>query len=140
MSILRTFAIGVAIAILTSCVTVSRHQFAAPSRDWQTRSGQLLYRNAKTTLIGEVVVRFSNGGEFELTFSKGPGATLLAIRQDPTFAEIKGVLAGRGWSGPIDRAPPQLRAWLLMRDKLVHGKDRQSVRYAAGPESFLFRF
>jgi hypothetical protein len=51
-----------------SCATTSTHQFAEPARDWQTRTGQLLYRTAKTTVIGDVVDRFSKAGEFEQTF------------------------------------------------------------------------
>ena len=129
-----------------------RHQFANSAQDWQTRSGQLLYRNATTTLIGEVLVRFSANGDFELTFSKGPGLTLLTLRQDATFAQVKGAMAGPGWSGPIDRAPPQLRGWLGLRDKIVQAQDRQprnnrgsrtvseSIRHTAGPETFLLRF
>src|SRR6266581_9302405 len=72
----------VCIVALTGCATTSTHQFAEPARDWQTRSGQLLYRTAKTTVIGDVIVRFSETGDFELTFSKGPGVTLFIVRQD----------------------------------------------------------
>jgi hypothetical protein len=125
---------------LISCATISRHQFAEPTAAWQTRTGQLLYRTAKTTLIGDVFVRFSKDGDFELTFSKGPGVTLLSLRQDVSFAEVKGGLAQRGWSGPIDRAPPQLRGWLGLRDAIVHAQDRDLVRYVAGAETFLLRF
>ena len=122
------------------CTTTSRHQFAELKADWQARSGQLLYRTAKTTVMGDVFVRFSNAGDFELTFSKGPGVNLLALRQDSTSAEIKGPLAGRGWSGPIDRAPQQLRGWLGLREKIIHAQDRQQVRHVSGSETFLFRF
>ncbi|HYR23232.1 MAG TPA: hypothetical protein VEP30_09970 [Chthoniobacterales bacterium] len=135
---------------LTSCATTSTHQFAEPARDWQTRTGQLLYRNPKTTVIGDVFVRLSKASDFELTFSKGPALTLLVLRQDATFAEIKGPLAGRGWSGPIERAPQQLRGWLQLRDKIIHalataslsggGQDRHQVRHVSGSETFLFRF
>jgi hypothetical protein len=125
---------------LTSCATGSHHQFAEPVGGWQTRTGQLLFRNATTTLIGEAIVRFSNGGEFELTFSKGPGVTLLVLRQDRTFAEVKGALARNGWSGPIDRAPAQLRGWLQLRDKLIQAQNRKTVRVTADGETFLFRF
>jgi hypothetical protein len=135
----RNGGIGM-ILILSSCAMSSHHQFAQPSQDWQARSGQLLYRTAKTTLIGEVFVRFSKNGDFELTFSKGPGVTLLLIRQDASFAEVRGALAGPGWSGPANQAPKKLRPWLGLRDQLSRSQDRQSVRYVAGPESFLFRF
>lgn len=138
-SLSRKGGIGM-ILILSSCAMISRHQFAQPSQDWQARSGQLLYRTAKTTLIGEVFVRFSKNGGFELTFSKGPGVTLLLIRQDAAFAEVRGALAGPGWSGPANQAPKRLRPWLGLRDQLIRSQNRQSVRYVAGPESFLFRF
>src|SRR5438067_2326804 len=83
-------AMALAIVGLTSCAVLPHHQFAEPSQDWSSRNGQLLYRNARTTIIGEVVVRFSRAGNFELTFSKGPGLTLLLIRQDPNFVRISG--------------------------------------------------
>jgi hypothetical protein len=126
--------------LLTSCATTPSHRFPEPSPDWKTRSGQLLYRNAQTTLIGDVVVRFSREGDLDLVFSKGPGLTLLAIREDASFAQIKGPLAGRGWWGPIDRAPLQLRGWLGLRDQLVRAPRQKSVRYTSGTETFLFHF
>jgi len=149
-SVVRSLALlGMTIFIM-SCATTSTHQFSEPKADWQTRTGQLLYRNPKTTVIGDVFVRFSKAGDFELTFSKGPGLTLLVLRQDASFAEIKGPLAGRGWSGPIERAPQQLRGWLQLRDKIIHalataspsggGQDRHQVRHVSGSETFLFRF
>lgn len=125
---------------LMGCATISQHQYAEPERDWQSRSGQLMYRTANTRFIGDVVVRFSKNGDFELTFSKGPGVVLLSLRQDANFAEIKGPLARRGWSGPVGQAPPQFQAWLQLRDKIVRSQDRQVVRQVAGAESFLFRF
>jgi hypothetical protein len=140
----RPYLIWIAIALsivdLTSCTTVSRYQFAEPAGNWDVRSGQLLYRTAGTTLIGDVIIRFSKTGDFGLTFSKGPGVSLLSLRQDASFAEIKGPLAQSGWSGPIDHAPQQLRGWLGLRDKLIRSQDRQSVQYIAGNETFLFRF
>jgi hypothetical protein len=99
-----------------------------------------MYRTPNTTLIGEVLVRFSKAGGFELTVSKGPGITLLSLRQDATFAEVKGALARQGWSGPVIHAPPQLRGWLGLRDQFLHAPDRRTLRYASGNETFLFRF
>jgi len=130
----------VCLVALTSCATTSTHQFTQPARDWQTRTGQLLYRNPKTTVIGDIIVRFSRNGDFELTFSKGPGVNLLFLRQDASFAEVSGPLAGRGWSGPIDHALPQVRAWLELRNKIVQAKDRHQVRHVSGSETFVFRF
>lgn len=124
---------------LTSCETV-RHHFLDPSRDWQARNGQLFYRGKKTALIGEVLVRFSKAGDFELTFTKGPGIALLEVRQDAKFASVKGPLARGGWSGPNAEAPPRLRGWLQLREVLMASIEKTSVDYSAGRESFRFRF
>jgi hypothetical protein len=132
--------LAIASLCVTTCATISHHQFSEPTANWQTKTGQLMYRTATTTLIGDVIVRFSKAGDFELTLSKGPGVVLLSLRQDAGFAEVKGPFARGGWSGPVERAPQQLRGWLGLRDKLIHSQDRQSVRYVAGDETFLFRF
>jgi hypothetical protein len=99
-----------------------------------------LYRGPRATLIGEVFVRSSKKGDFELTFSKAGGITLLALRQDENFAEVKGALARMGWKGAANHAPKPLRAWLELRDVLMHAQDQKSVRHVAGNETFLFRF
>jgi hypothetical protein len=99
-----------------------------------------MYRAPGTTLIGEALVRFSKPGDFELTISKGPGITLLSLRQDATFAEVKGGLTAKGWSGPVEQAPPQLRGWLGLRNQFLHAPDKKTLRYVAGNETFLFRF
>ena len=91
-------------------------------------------------LIGDALVRFSNTGDFELTVSKGPGITLLSLRQDGAFAEVKGAFTRQGWSGPTSQAPPQLRGWLALRDQFLHEPNQKVLRYAAGDETFVFRF
>ena len=131
---------AIAIVDLTSCATTSRHVFVEPANRWQTRSGQLLYRAPQVTLIGDVLVRYSKSGDFELAFSKAPGITLLTLRQDAKFAEVKGPLARTGWAGPVDRAPKQLRGWLELRHKIASAQDQRSVRYTSGGETFLLRF
>jgi len=125
---------------LTSCATVSHHQFTEPTTGWQTRTGQLMYRSAKATLIGEAVVRVSKTGDFELTLSKGPGITLLSLRQDAAFAEFNANFTGQHWFGPVAQAPPQLRAWLALRDQFLRTPDQKTLRYVSGSETFLFRF
>ena len=132
--------LAIAVFCVTSCATISRHEFSEPTAGWQTKTGQLMYRSSQTTLIGEALVRFSKTGDFELTLSKGPGITLLSLRQDATFAKITGAFAREGWSGPVAQAPPQLRGWLALRDQFLHAPNQKTLRYTTGNETFLFRF
>jgi hypothetical protein len=132
--------LSIVLFCVISCATVSRHEFSEPIAGWQTKSGQLMYRTPSTTLIGEVLVRFSRAGDFELTVTKGPGITLLSLRQDANFAEVKGAFARQGWSGPVAQAPLQLRGWLGLRDQFLHAPDRNTLRYVPGNETFVFRF
>lgn len=129
-----------AVLCVTSCATVSHHEFSEPTTGWKTKTGQLMYRSQKTTLIGDALVRLSKTGDFELTLSKGPGITLLSLRQDATFAKITGIFARQGWSGPVTQAPPQLRGWLGLRDQFLRAPNQKTLRYTAGNETFLFRF
>jgi hypothetical protein len=123
---------------LTSCQTM--HQFLSPSQDWQARNGQLLYRGKRTKLIGEVLVRFSKAGDFELTFTKGPGIPLLEVRQDANFASVRGPLARGSWSGPTAQAPARLRGWVELRELLMASGGQTSVQHSAGGDKFIFQF
>src|SRR3979490_1658896 len=136
----RPFILLVALALsVTSCETV-RHQFTGPALDWQARNGQLLYHGKRTTLIGEVLVRFSKAGDFELTFTKGPGVALLEIRQDANFFSVRGPLAGVSWSGSMAHAPPRLRGWLQLREKLMALGDQPTLSHSYGGETFTLPF
>jgi hypothetical protein len=135
---MRRIAILLAVLCLTSCVTTSTHQFATPAADWQTRTGQLAYQGPKVSLIGELLVRTSKNGEMELNFSKGPGVTLLTLRQDPQFGGAQGPLARGNWSGPTANAPERLRGWFALREKILSGGS--SIRFRSGNESFHLRF
>ena len=94
----------------------------------------------KNTLIGEVLVRFSKAGDFELTFTKGPGVALLEIRQDANFFSVKGPLAGvqlvrdhRPRAAPAPRLAPTAGK--------THGLgDKTSLTHSDGGETFIFRF
>ena len=134
------FVFIITLFCVTSCTTISSHEFSQPNAGWETKTGQLMYRSPKTTLIGDALVRSSKTGDFELTVSKGPGITLLSIRQDATFAEVKGAFARQGWSGLVAQAPAQLRGWLGLRDQFVRARDQKTLRYVSGNETFLFRF
>jgi hypothetical protein len=117
---------------LTSCASISHHQFSEPSAGWQTKTGQLMYRTTKATLIGESIVRFSKSGDFVIT--------LLSLRQDAAFAEINASFTGQHWSGPTASAPSQLRGWLGLRDQFLRVPNQKTLRYASDGETFLFRF
>jgi len=128
-----------ALLFLTSCETL-RHQFTRPEPDWQSKVGQLQYRGPKTSLIGEVLVRYSSQGDFELTFSKGPGVTLLLVQQDENFVRVSGPLARGSWSGPPSQAPVRLHGWISLRELLLRSKSETLVRQTVGSESFVFAF
>jgi hypothetical protein len=116
------------------------HRFAEPNREWTARSGQLSYHGKKRALIGEVLVRFSNRGDFELTFSKGPGVSLLTLRTDPQFARVHGLLVGLPWSGPISQPPARARGWLALREEILRNPKGQTFRAREGDERFIVRF
>jgi hypothetical protein len=124
---------------LTSCQTL-RKQFVDPEPDWQSRIGQLQYRGPKTSLIGEVLIRYSSAGDFELTFSKGPGVILLTVRQNDKFVRVSGPLARGSWSGPPEQTPSRLRGWASLRSLLLRSPDEPFVRQSFGRETFTFAF
>ena len=125
---------------LTSCQTTSSHQFTEPAAGWQTKTGQLAYTDQKVSLIGEVLVRYSKQGDFELTFTKAGGITLLSLRQDANFGQVEGPLARGRWSGTAAEAPERLRGWFQLRDKIVNARRMTSVRHDAGQQTFTLRF
>ena len=138
--VVATSLLFITAVCLTSCASVSHHQFSEPAAGWQTKTGQVMYRTAKATLIGEAIVRFSKTGDFELTVSKGPGITLLSLRQDAGFAEFNANFTGQRWSGPTEQAPKQLRGWLGLRDQFLRAPNQKTLRYISDGETFQFRF
>ncbi len=123
---------------LTSCQTTSTHLFANPALNWQSKIGQLAYKGPRLSLIGEVLVRYSSAGDFEFTFTKGPGVTLMNLREDAQFASAEGPLARGRWAGPRANAPARLRGWFELNDKIRSGGE--AVQFSAGAESFNLRF
>ena len=116
------------------------HQFAQPSHAWTTRSGQLAYHGPKTSLIGEVLIRYSDRGDFELTFTKGPGVALLVMHTDPKFARLQGPLVRIPWSGPIQQPPPRAAGWLALRKEILQHQEKRIARVGEGAETFVLRF
>lgn len=140
MAPFRTIALCLLGLLLASCQTTSTHQFAPPSAAWQVKSGQLAYTDAKLSLIGEVLVRSSKTGDFELTFTKAGGVTLLVLRRDAEFGQAEGPLARGKWAGPIAKAPARLQGWFQLRDKIMSASRLTTIRHDAGEQTFTLRF
>ena len=142
MGPIRPIALALCALAIAGCETTSEttstHQFAAPRSTWRTKAGQLAYKGPTMAVIGEVLVRFSKKGQFELTLTKGPGVNLLIVRQDAQFASAEGPLAGASWAGPTSSAPERLRGWFSLRKKILAGGN--SIQTASGSESFNLRF
>ena len=140
---MRSFSfavVGLALVALTGCATTSQHKFTAPSDQWRNRIGQMRYQDDKTSFIGDVLARTSSNGNFELTFSKGPGVTLMLVQQDPDFVRVSGPLARGSWSGSPKNAPKHLRGWLSLRDEIANVPNGKTVRKTIGGQTFVFRF
>ena len=75
-----------------------------------------------------------------MTFSKGPGVTLLTVRQDDKFVRVSGPLARGSWSGPPAEAPARLRGWVSLREVLLRSKNQPLVHQTTGPDYFTFAF
>lgn len=123
-----------------ACQTTSSHQFTAPAPDWRTKTGQLSYSDSRLTLIGEVIVRYSKRGDFEMSFTKAGGLTLVHLRRDSSFGEISGPLARGRWSGEVSKAPARLRGWFALRDQIVTARKAGTVRHDSAEQSFTLRF
>lgn len=123
-----------------SCQTTPKHEFAPPSANSQVKTGQIAYTDAKLSLIGEVLVRYSKTGDFELVFTKAVGVRLLSIQQDAEFGRAEGPLARGRWEGKLADAPARLRGWFQLRDKIVNARRMISVRHDAGEQTFTLRF
>ena len=140
-TILPLLACALLAVSLTACqTTMPARQFAEPATGWQTKTGQLAYADARMSLIGEVLVRYSKSGDFELTFTKAGGITLLTVRQDANFAQAEGPLARGRWSGRTADAPARLRGWFELRDKFVSARGSSAIRHQSGEQSFTLRF
>jgi len=64
---LLILAVWIICFCVTSCTTISSHEFSQPTAGWETKTGQLMYRSPNMTLIGDALVRFSETGDFQLT-------------------------------------------------------------------------
>lgn len=78
------------------------------------RTGQMRYSSAERSFVGEFSMRVSPG-EFQLDVSKGPGVTVMSLREVARAgARVEG--GGRTWQGAANRAPKAVQSWLALDD------------------------
>lgn len=124
--------------LLAGCA--SKLVFPEPDATWQTSSGQLRYTTATQSLIGEFVVS-QRAGHFRLDFSKGGAVPLLRIARNGEHGRAEGALARGQWSGPVEKAPAPLRAWLIdVPEMLAHPAARVDLPGSQPGEKFVFIF
>ncbi len=110
---LRAFLLLLLAALVSGCQTAST--FPAPGADWQTHSGQMQYVSAEgKSIIGEVVVRRSKQGDFQLAFSSGPGFPLMRLWKSGDRLRAEGALARGSWQGAAGKAPKPLQGWVSL--------------------------
>lgn len=100
--------------LFTGCQSIGGKSaaFPAPAAGWQTYTGQLFYRGANgKSVIGDVVIRRSAHGDFQLEFLSGPGVSLMRLQRSATALHLEGILARGSWNPPLNRVPAPLRGW-----------------------------
>ena len=155
---MKSIAAILAVALLAGCQTP--HQFATPDKTWKTHIGQLKYRDAKRTIIGDVVIQQRGAQDFQLDFQKAGGIPLLTLREDATTARAEGLFARGSWQGAPSAAPKHLGNWVALRTAfhrpttstsqlalkaigiIVSGDGHQfiSIGFPADGQQFVFQF
>jgi hypothetical protein len=114
---IRRFFIFLCTVLLAGCQTAKELSGLGPEA--KTRVGQLLYNYGGRSIVGDIVLRSLNGGDYDLYFSKG-GVPVLEFQTRGTHMAATGVLARNGWSGEIAEARGPLRPWANLRDVLPY--------------------
>ncbi len=124
---------------LTGCQTASG--FPQPAANWQTFQGQLRYSSGTTgkSVIGDVVIRRSPLGDFQLEFQSGPGFPLMRLYRSGDQVRTEGVLARGSWQGAAEKAPKPLLGWASLPTAFAgHQHKRLDVTLAG--DHFVFQF
>jgi hypothetical protein len=85
----------------------------------KTRVGQLQYSFGGHSIVGDILLRSLNGGDYDLYFSKA-GVTVLEFQTRGSHMAATGLLANNGWSGEIGEARGPLRPWATLREVLPY--------------------
>jgi hypothetical protein len=98
--------------LFSACQTVN--ELPGLGSDTKHHDGQMVYQTTHTSIVGDVILRTRPNGDYDLIFSKG-GAQMLQLQAHDGELVATGLFAAHGWTGPVDRAPGQLRAWGLLK-------------------------
>ena len=114
---IRRFSIFLCMVLLAGCEAAKELSGLGPEA--KTRVGQLLYAYGGHSIVGDIILRSLNGGDYDLYFSKG-SVPVLEFQTRGTHMAATGVLARNGWSGEIAEARGPLRPWATLRDVLPY--------------------
>ena len=102
---------------LAGCQTAKEISGLGPEA--KTRVGQLQYTFGGHSVVGDIILRTLNAGDYDLYFSKG-GVTVLEFQTRGSHMAATGLLARNGWSGPTTEARGPLRPWATLREVLPY--------------------
>jgi hypothetical protein len=114
--------------------------FPKPDARWKTRLGQLQYRKADRSIIGECVASWHGEQDSMLEFKAGPGFLLLRLHEAGPFVRVEGPLARGTWQGEKTRVPKHLKGWLEAAAMLRSNAQRIQFDSPTTQETFRFVF
>ncbi|MBV9492372.1 MAG: membrane lipoprotein lipid attachment site-containing protein [Verrucomicrobia bacterium] len=91
-----------------------------------TRSGQLRYATRARSFIGDFILRYRPGGDYDLAFSKS-GVPLLQLQVHGDRLSATGSFARGGWTGSAAHAPGALRTWAELHDVIPYFNSSQTA-------------
>jgi len=134
------FAFVLAAVLFPGCATTN-NSFPSPGADWKTFQGQLHYTSAAgKSIIGDVVIRRSPHGDFQLEFQSGPGFPLIRLWQSGEVARAEGVFARGAWQGSAAKPPQRLKSWFKLRDSFARQDHPTHLAINEGGDHFVFHF
>ncbi|HEY2343655.1 MAG TPA: hypothetical protein VGH90_11515 [Chthoniobacteraceae bacterium] len=141
VSRLSALALALCAALSFSGCVTSNSAFPSPTASWETFTGQLRYTSAQgRSIIGDVVIRRSPQGDFQLEFQSGAGFSLLRLWESAETARVEGLLSHGSWQGPASKAPHHLAGWVHLRETFAHEKRPTHVKQNFGGDRFDFHF
>jgi hypothetical protein len=103
--------------LLAGCQTAKEISGLGPEA--KTRIGQLQYTTGGHSVVGDIILRSLNGGDYDLYFSKA-GVTVLEFQTRGSHMAATGLLAKNGWSGETAQARGPLKPWATLREVLPY--------------------